>query len=121
MSKRILIVEDQEDNRKILRDLLTSAGFAPVEAITGEEGVRLAESERPDLTLMDIQLPGHRRDLLRPERRRLESPGGRLRRLRHQALQPESPPRQGAGLPADKLGDQHSGISKTELRAERWR
>ncbi len=58
MSKRILIVEDQEDNRKILRDLLTSAGFALLEATTGEEGVRLAESERPDLILMDIQLPG---------------------------------------------------------------
>ncbi len=58
MSKRILIVEDQEDNRKILRDLLTSAGFDPLEAATGEEGVRLAESERPDLILMDIQLPG---------------------------------------------------------------
>jgi two-component system, cell cycle response regulator DivK len=58
MTKRILIVEDQEDNRKILRDLLTSAGFAPLEATTGEEGVRLAETERPDLILMDIQLPG---------------------------------------------------------------
>ncbi len=58
MSKRILIVEDQEDNRKILRDLLTSAGFDLVEATTGEDGVRLAETERPDLILMDIQLPG---------------------------------------------------------------
>ncbi len=58
MSKRILIVEDQEDNRKILRDLLTSAGFDLVEAATGEEGVSLAERERPDLILMDIQLPG---------------------------------------------------------------
>ncbi len=58
MSKRILIVEDQEDNRKILRDLLTSAGFDPLEATTGEEGVDLAETQRPDLILMDIQLPG---------------------------------------------------------------
>ncbi len=58
MSQRILIVEDQEDNRKILRDLLTSAGFVPLEATTGEEGVTLAETERPDLILMDIQLPG---------------------------------------------------------------
>ncbi len=58
MSPRILIVEDQEDNRKILRDLLTSAGFTPLEATTGEEGVTLAERERPDLILMDIQLPG---------------------------------------------------------------
>ncbi len=58
MSTRILIVEDQEDNRKILRDLLTSAGFTPLEATTGEEGVRLAETAQPDLILMDIQLPG---------------------------------------------------------------
>ncbi len=58
MSKRVLIVEDQEDNRKILRDLLASADFVPLEATTGEEGVRLAETERPDLILMDIQLPG---------------------------------------------------------------
>ncbi len=58
MSPRILIVEDQEDNRKILRDLLTSAGFAHLEATTGEEGVRLAEAHHPDLILMDIQLPG---------------------------------------------------------------
>ena len=58
MSQRILIVEDQEDNRKILRDLLTSAGFVPLEATTGEEGVTLAETEQPDLILMDIQLPG---------------------------------------------------------------
>ncbi len=58
MSPRILIVEDQEDNRKILRDLLTSADFVPLEATTGEEGVTLAEREHPDLILMDIQLPG---------------------------------------------------------------
>jgi two-component system cell cycle response regulator DivK len=58
MSKRILVVEDHEDNRRILRDLLTSAGFESLEAVTGEEGVSLAETERPDLILMDIQLPG---------------------------------------------------------------
>jgi two-component system cell cycle response regulator DivK len=58
MSRRILAVEDHEDNRRIMRDLLTSAGFEMIEALTGEEGVRLAESERPDLILMDIQLPG---------------------------------------------------------------
>jgi two-component system cell cycle response regulator DivK len=57
MTKRILVVEDQEDNRQIIRDLLTSAGYELVEAVDGEEGVRLAESERPDLILMDIQLP----------------------------------------------------------------
>lgn len=57
MSKRILIIEDQEDNRAILRDLLTSAGYQFVEAINGVEGVAAAERERPDLILMDIQLP----------------------------------------------------------------
>jgi two-component system cell cycle response regulator DivK len=58
MSTRILIIEDHEDNRKILRDLLTSAAFEVVEATTGEEGVALAETQHPDLILMDIQLPG---------------------------------------------------------------
>ncbi|HSV22858.1 MAG TPA: response regulator, partial [Xanthobacteraceae bacterium] len=47
----------QEDNRRIVRDLLTSAGFDLIEATTGEEGVRLAETHRPDLILMDIQMP----------------------------------------------------------------
>jgi two-component system cell cycle response regulator DivK len=58
MSKKILVVEDQEDNRRILRDLLNSAGFDVVEAVTGPQGVELAAVERPDLILMDIQLPG---------------------------------------------------------------
>ena len=57
MSKLILVVEDHEDNRRILRDLLTSAGYEMVEAVTGEEGVAMAEMHRPDLILMDIQLP----------------------------------------------------------------
>ena len=57
MSKRILVVEDQDDNRRILRDLLTSAGYEMVEAVTGKEGVAMAEAHRPDLILMDIQLP----------------------------------------------------------------
>jgi two-component system cell cycle response regulator DivK len=57
MSQRILVVEDQEDNRRIIRDLLTSAGYELMEAMDGEAGVRLADTERPDLILMDIQLP----------------------------------------------------------------
>lgn len=57
MSKRILVVEDTEDNRQIMRDLLTNAGYTLVEAVTGEEGVIAAAREKPDLILMDIQLP----------------------------------------------------------------
>jgi two-component system cell cycle response regulator DivK len=57
MGKRILVVEDQEDNRQIVRDLLTNAGFEMIEAEDGERGVAVAISERPDLILMDIQLP----------------------------------------------------------------
>jgi two-component system, cell cycle response regulator DivK len=57
-AQRILVVEDQEDNRRILRDLLTSAGFSLLEAVTGEDGVERAQTEVPDLILMDIQLPG---------------------------------------------------------------
>ena len=58
MSKRILVVEDEEDNRRIVRDLLTSVGYEIIEAVTGEEGVKAAETQLPDLILMDIQLPG---------------------------------------------------------------
>jgi two-component system cell cycle response regulator DivK len=58
MSTRILVIEDQEDNRRIVRDLLTSVGYEVVEAETGEAGVTLAETARPSLILMDIQLPG---------------------------------------------------------------
>ncbi|SFM49429.1 response regulator [Methylobacterium pseudosasicola] len=55
--KRILIVEDTEDNRRILRDLLTAAGYGIVEATNGRCGVEAAQAEQPDLILMDIQLP----------------------------------------------------------------
>ena len=58
MSGRVLTIEDHEDNRRIVRDLLTSVGYEVIEAVTGEDGVRLAEIERPDLILMDIQLRG---------------------------------------------------------------
>jgi two-component system, cell cycle response regulator DivK len=57
MSKRIMVVEDQEDNRRILRDLLTSAGYEVIQAENGEEALAAAARERPDLILMDIQLP----------------------------------------------------------------
>ena len=57
MSKRILVIEDMEDNRRILRDLLTNAGFDLIEAVDGEKGIVAAAEHRPDLILMDIQLP----------------------------------------------------------------
>jgi two-component system cell cycle response regulator DivK len=57
MSKRILVVEDQEDNRRILRDLIASVGFHIFEAEDGARGVTAAEVQRPDLILMDIQMP----------------------------------------------------------------
>ena len=58
MSRRILVIEDHEENRRILRDLLGSASYEMIEAVTGEEGLRMAETREPDLILMDIQLPG---------------------------------------------------------------
>ena len=57
MKKRILVVEDQEDNRRILHDLLTGAGFDLIEAENGKDAVASAQTGRPDLILMDIQLP----------------------------------------------------------------
>ena len=57
MTKRILVVEDDKDHRQIMRDLLVDAGFEVFEAVTGVEGVEKARSCRPDLILMDLQLP----------------------------------------------------------------
>ena len=57
MSKRILVVEDQEDLRGVLRDLFGRSGYDVLEAVDGRDGVAKALSERPDLILMDIQLP----------------------------------------------------------------
>src|SRR5262249_4131690 len=57
MSKRILVVEDQEDNRQILRDLLGHSGYELMEAENGEEALAAVAKQRPDLILMDIQLP----------------------------------------------------------------
>ena len=54
----ILIVEDNEKNMKLARDVLQSRGYATLEAVTGEDGVRMAIETKPDLILMDIQLPG---------------------------------------------------------------
>ena len=54
----ILIVEDNDKNMKLARDVLRAKGYGTLEAVTGEEGVRLAKEKVPDLVLMDIQLPG---------------------------------------------------------------
>ena len=58
MSKRILVVEDQEDNRQIIRDMLTFTDYEIMEAETGEQALEAVGKQRPDLILMDIQLPG---------------------------------------------------------------
>ena len=54
----ILIVEDDEKSRKLVRDVLTFKGYEIIEAETAEEGIRLAQERRPGLVLMDIRLPG---------------------------------------------------------------
>jgi two-component system, cell cycle response regulator DivK len=54
----ILIVEDNDKNRKLVRDVLTFKGYTTIEAETGEAGVCLAQERRPNLVLMDIRLPG---------------------------------------------------------------
>ena len=54
----VLIIEDNEKNMKLARDLLQAKGYQTLEAVTGEDGVTLARARVPDLVLMDIQLPG---------------------------------------------------------------
>jgi two-component system cell cycle response regulator DivK len=57
MTKRVLVVEDQEDLRGVLRTLLNGSGYEMLEAADGQAGVATAKSEQPDLILMDIQMP----------------------------------------------------------------
>ncbi len=57
MSKRILVVEDQEDNRQIIRDMLSITDYQITEAENGEEALAAVAKLRPDLILMDIQMP----------------------------------------------------------------
>jgi two-component system, cell cycle response regulator DivK len=56
--ERVLIVEDNEKNMKLVRVVLQATGYSPLEATTGEEAVELALSQAPALVLMDVQLPG---------------------------------------------------------------
>jgi two-component system cell cycle response regulator DivK len=57
MTRRILVIEDQQDNRQIVRDLLTANDYEMTEAENGEEALAAVVKDRPDLILMDIQLP----------------------------------------------------------------
>ena len=57
-SARVLIVEDNPLNLKLVRDVLLNAGFDVIESRTGEEGVARAQDSQPDVILMDLQLPG---------------------------------------------------------------
>ena len=54
----ILIVEDNEKNMKLVRDVLQVKGYATIEAVNAEDGIELTAAHKPDLILMDIQLPG---------------------------------------------------------------
>jgi two-component system, cell cycle response regulator DivK len=56
--KRILVVEDTTDNRRILRDLFINAGFDVIEAANGVDGIEAALQHHPDVVLMDMELPG---------------------------------------------------------------
>ncbi|MCK4339032.1 MAG: response regulator [Candidatus Cloacimonetes bacterium] len=56
--KKILVVEDNETNMYLIRFILTKNGYEVLEARSGEEGLELAIKEKPDLIIMDIQLPG---------------------------------------------------------------
>ena len=56
--ERVLIVEDNEKNMKLVRDVLQATGYSTLEATTGEEAIELALSQAPALVLMDVQLPG---------------------------------------------------------------
>src|ERR1044071_10072661 len=58
LNELILIIEDNEKNRKLCRDVLNVKGYKTIESETAEEGVKLAREKSPSLVLMDIQLPG---------------------------------------------------------------
>src|SRR5271169_1968288 len=79
MSKRILVVEDQEDNRQIIRDLLSATDYEITEAESGEQALEAVAVQRPDLILMDIQLPEA------PDPRRRRPPDRHLERAPSQA------------------------------------
>ena len=137
MSKRILVIEDHEENRRLLRDLLTSFGYELIEAVTGEEGLTLAETQVPDLILMDIQLPGidgyetTRRIKANPALRHIpiiavtsyalsgddvKAAGGRLRRLCYQALRSRRAVGQDPRVPDLKKNTKHEFRNPKQIR-----
>ena len=71
----ILVVEDNDKNRKLVRDVLTFKGYAIIEAETGEEGVRLAQERHPSLVLMDIRLPGMTASVMTADRQKITNAG----------------------------------------------
>jgi two-component system, cell cycle response regulator DivK len=56
--ERVLVVEDNQKNMKLFRDVLQATGYTTLEATTGEDAIELARSQEPALVLMDVQLPG---------------------------------------------------------------
>ena len=57
MPKRILIAEDDEPNRRLIKDVLMYHGYEVIEAVNGDEAVKMAAGHKPDLVLMDLQMP----------------------------------------------------------------
>ena len=57
MTKKILIVEDDPKNLKLIRDLLQASGYDTIEATDGKKGIKMAKTKKPDLILMDILMP----------------------------------------------------------------
>lgn len=56
--KNVMVVEDNEKNRKLMRVILKAKGYSVIEATTGEEAMTILKNQKPDIILMDIQLPG---------------------------------------------------------------
>ncbi len=54
----VLIIEDNPKNRKVFKDILSVHGYQSIEAVDGDEGYKMAKEHKPDLILMDVQLPG---------------------------------------------------------------